>query len=86
MVLSYPIVLSLDAPGYVVYIPDFDIYTQGYSLTEAKEMARDAIGLIAIDMQGEGKEFPQPSPVASVAKSSPDDLVIVVDVDVDFEK
>lgn len=78
---SYPIILTPDDPGYIVYIPDFDINTQGYSLTEAIEMARDAIGLMGIDMQDEGKELPAPSPLASVAKSSPDDIATLVDVD-----
>lgn len=34
---SYPIVLMPDEVGYVVYIPDFDINTEGDTLTEAME-------------------------------------------------
>ena len=46
---SYPIILTPDAGGYVVEIPDFAIGTQGDSIPEAMEMARDAIGLMGID-------------------------------------
>ena len=41
---AYPIVISPADGGYIVYIPDFDINTEGNSLTDAIEMARDAIG------------------------------------------
>ena len=57
---SYPIVLTPDENGYTVFIPDFDINTQGYNLTEAIEMARDAIGLMGIDLEDDGKEIPKP--------------------------
>ena len=42
---AYPIVLKRTDEGYYVVIPDFDIGTQGSSVAEAMEMARDAIGL-----------------------------------------
>ncbi len=41
---SYPIILMPDKVGYVVYVPDFNINTEVDTLTEAIEMARDAIG------------------------------------------
>lgn len=77
---SYPIVLTPDEPGYIVYIPDFDINTEGKSLTEAIEMARDAIGLIGIVMEDEKKVLPDPSSVKAV-KSNKNDIVTLVDVD-----
>ena len=42
-------------------------------------MARDAIGIMGIDMEDDGKELPRPSS----AKVTPneDDIVILVDVD-----
>ena len=43
---AYPIVISKEDDGfYYVEIPDFDIATQGESVPDAMEMARDAIGL-----------------------------------------
>ena len=63
---SYPIILIPDKNGYVVYVPDFDINTEGDTLTEAIEMARDAIGVVGIDMEDDGEVLPEPSEIASV--------------------
>ena len=78
---SYPIILTPDEPGYIVFIPDFNVNTEGESLTEAIEMARDAIGLMGIDYEDDGKELPAPSSVFSVEKNSEKDIVTLVDVD-----
>ena len=80
---SYPIILTPDEVGYVVYVPDFSINTEGDTLTEAIEMARDAIGLMGIDMQDDGTALPQPSDFTSIRKSSADDDIVTL-VDVDF--
>lgn len=77
---SYPIILTPDSTGYVVDIPDFEIGTQGDSIPEAMELARDAIGLMGIDMEDDGKTLPQPSALESVSKC-PGDIVTLVDVD-----
>ena len=77
---SYPIILTPDAGGYVVEIPDFAIGTQGDSIPEAMEMARDAIGLMGIDMEDDGKSLPIPSTLERVSKG-PGDIVTLVDVD-----
>ena len=78
---SYPIVLTPDKVGYVVFIPDFNINTEGDTLTEAIEMARDAIGLMGIDMVDDKKELPAPSEMNSVTKETESDIVTLVDVD-----
>ena len=52
---SYPIILTPEEKGFTVFIPDFNINTQGDDLTEAIEMARDAIGLMGIDMEDDGQ-------------------------------
>ena len=78
---SYPIVLTPDKVGYVVFIPYFNINTEGDTLTEAIEMARDAIGLMGIDMEDDKKELPAPSEMNSVTKETESDIVTLVDVD-----
>lgn len=45
---SYPIILTPDKAGYVVFVPDFNINTEADTLTEAIEMARDAIGILGL--------------------------------------
>jgi len=78
---SYPIVLTPDTVGYVVYVPDFKINTEGDTLTEAIEMARDAIGLMGIDMEDDKKALPVPSEMSAVTKETENDIVTLVDVD-----
>ncbi len=78
---SYPIVLTPEKVGYVVYVPDFDINTEGDTLTDAIEMARDAIGIIGIDMEDDKKALPVPTAVSKVKKATEDDIVSLVDVD-----
>ncbi len=78
---SYPIVLTPEKVGYMVYVPDFDINTEGDTLTDAIEMARDAIGIIGIDMEDDKKALPVPTAVSKVKKATEDDIVSLVDVD-----
>ncbi len=80
-VKAFPIVLSKEADGYFVSIPDFGIETQGKDIADAIYMARDAIGLMGIDMQDDGKELPDPSEKVEV--DNPKDIVTFVDVDFD---
>lgn len=77
---TYPIILTPDKTGYVVYVPDFMINTEGDDLTEAIEMARDAIGLMGIDMEDDGKTLPTPTDLKQITKGE-NDIVSLVDVD-----
>lgn len=78
---SYPVIFTPDKVGYVVYVPDFDISTEGDSLTEAIEMARDAIGLMGIDMEDDGKKLPVPTLLENIEKRNSSDIISMVDVD-----
>lgn len=77
---AYPIVISKEEDGfYYVSIPDFDIATQGESIADAMEMARDAIGIMGIDYLDDGKVLPEPN--TKEVESGTDDIVTLVDVD-----
>lgn len=76
---AYPVIISKEKDGYYVSIPDFDIATQGTSIVNAIEMARDAIGLMGIDMEDDGKELPKPYSVKIQAGEN--DIITLVDVD-----
>lgn len=80
MINAYPIILTPDTNGYTVYIPDFDIYTQGNELTEAITMSRDAIGLMGIDMEDDEQELPTPRNVTDIIVKD-GELITLVDVD-----
>lgn len=77
---TYPIVLIPEEEGFTVFIPDFDINTQGKDLTDAITMARDAIGLMGIDMEDDGETIPKPSD-AKIIKTNDCEFVSLVDVD-----
>lgn len=53
MKLTYPVFIAKNKEDYLIYVPDMDLYTEGSSMAEAMEMARDAIGLKGIDMEAE---------------------------------
>ena len=81
MKAAYPIILSKGKDHIIVFIPDFNISTQGDNYADAIEMARDAIGLMGIDMEDDKEEIPLPSELSCVNKESEDDIVTLVDVD-----
>ena len=77
--IVYPIIISEEKDGLYVSIPDFEVATQGESIADAIVMARDAIGLMGIDLQDEGKELP--SPYSKDYETKEGDIVTLVDVD-----
>lgn len=79
---AYPITILRTSDFFVVYIPDFDINTQGETVAEAMEMARDAIGMCGCYKQDKGEKIPAPSDVSSI-KQSLNEIVTLVDVDFD---
>ena len=80
---AYPIVMTQGAKYIVVFVPDFEINTQGEDIPDAMEMARDAIGLMGIDMEDDGEALPEPSELAAVQADAPAGAVVSL-VDVDF--
>ena len=81
MKAAYPIVITKGQTYFVVDIPDFELNTQGKTVAEAMEMARDAIGIAGIDMEDEHETIPLPSDLSSVKKTNADCIVTLVDVD-----
>lgn len=78
----YPIVLHPEKEGgYSVDVPDLEIGTQGETVAECIDMARDAIGLWGICRQDDHK--PIPAPTTLTPHCGKDDLVTLVDVDFD---
>ncbi len=78
---AYPIVMTPGNSFIVVFIPDFNINTQGKDYPEAIEMARDAIGVVGIDMEDDGEELPIPSDLRAVVPENDKSVVTLVDVD-----
>lgn len=78
---AYPVILSRGEKFIVAYVPDFEINTQGADIADAIEMARDAIGVVGIDMEDDGEPLPEPAAIAEVKSGSAADIVTLVDVD-----
>lgn len=79
MTVVYPVVFTpLEEGGYMAYVPDLQINTSGKDLGEAIFMARDAIGLVGIDMEDDKKPLPAPS---GDVPHDADEVVSLVDVD-----
>lgn len=79
----YPIVMTQGKNFVLVFVPDFDINTQGKDIPDAIQMARDAIGLMGIDMQDDGEALPEASSLANVQTNAPSGSIVLL-VDVDF--
>ena len=77
---AYPVVINKNT--FVVYVPDFDISTQGTDVENCIEMAREAIGLSGISLEDIGKTIPKPS--YELPEKDEDSLVTFVDVDFEY--
>ncbi|MCI8827355.1 MAG: HicB family protein [Ruminiclostridium sp.] len=79
MKIVYPVVFTpLEEGGYMAYVPDLQINTSGKDLADAIFMARDAIGLMGIDLEDDKKTFPTPS---TTVPHEDGEIVSLVDVD-----
>ena len=78
---AYPIILTPTAKGYLVYVPDLEINTEGSSLPDALDMAADAIGLMGITLQDAGKDVPAPSAVLPVCSETEMATFVLVDLE-----
>ena len=58
---AYPVLIKQDGNDFLVYVPDWDIYTEGKDFPDAIYMARDAIGLKWMDALDEKSDFPNAS-------------------------
>ncbi|MGI6453115.1 MAG: type II toxin-antitoxin system HicB family antitoxin [Syntrophomonadaceae bacterium] len=74
---AYPVILTPTENGYVVYVPDLEINTEGKDIVDAIDMARDAIGLWGITEEDMGPSIPEPS--SSFPNASEGEMVTLVD-------
>lgn len=83
MKLIYPvIIIPTGKDDYFVRIPDMDIATQGKSIENAIDMARDAICLTAVDMQEDGKPLPPASEISAITSDEKCAVITLVDADI----
>lgn len=59
---AYPAIFKAEKSGYSVSFPDISgCFTQGDTLTEAKDNAKDALCLMLYDMEEKGEAIPEAS-------------------------
>ncbi len=75
----YPVILTPSKKGYVAYVPDLDINTQGTDIIDTIEMVRDAIGLWGISEEDAGRTIPEASLKSSV-ECEENEIVTLVDI------
>jgi len=79
---AYPIILSPVKKGYSVYIPDFEKNTQGTDLPDALDMAKDAIEMMGVFWEDEGRSIPKPSDINDIeTKDREIKSLVMVDFD-----
>ncbi len=83
MKYAYPVIISRTQQDdfNIVFVPDFNINTQGKDVEDAIDMARDAIGLTGITYQDDGQPLPTPSNINEINKEHKDDILTLVDID-----
>ena len=81
MKTAYPIVLTPADRGFVVYVPDLNINTEGSTIADAISMAEDAIGLWGITAQDLGREIPSASAAPPACAPGEKTAYAVVDFD-----
>lgn len=59
----YPVFFTKTDTVVLVEVPDLEILTEGKNMTDAIEMARDAIELKCVSMEDDGAEIPLPSEI-----------------------
>ena len=79
----YPAIFTPEGKWYVVDIPGMNISTQGEGLADAIYMARDAVNLMGVTLEDQGKPIPDPVDVHSLKL---EEGQICTLIDCDFEE
>jgi predicted RNase H-like HicB family nuclease len=83
----YPVYFTKTDSNVLVEVPDLEILTEGENMSNAIEMARDAIELKCVSLEDEGIEIPTPSDIGALNVSNGtfahDGRTVISFVDVD---
>lgn len=88
VVYIYPAIFTpaaVDSRGivYTVEVPDIPgCITEGESISEAISMAREALAGCILAMKQAGEDIPAPSNYNDFVKSSDDEIITLIDVDI----
>ena len=57
----YPVIFTQTKDAFLIEVPDLEILTQGCDLSNAFDMARDAISITIVSLEDAGEPIPLPS-------------------------
>ena len=83
----YPVFFTKTDTVVLVEVPDLEILTEGMDMSDAMEMARDAIELKCVSMEDDGTEIPLPSEINDLDVNNgifaEEDATVISFVDID---
>lgn len=83
----YPVIFTQTDKAVLIEVPDMKILTEGKDMSDAIDMARDAIGLKGISMEDSGDAIPASSDIKNIKISDGtfaedgENYVFLVDID-----
>ena len=84
---AYPVFFTQTADVVLVEVPDLEILTEGTDMSNAIDMARDAINLKCVSMEEAEEDIPAPSDISeldvAIGTFSKDGKTIVSFIDID---
>lgn len=69
MILIYPVIFTQifdEKQTVLIEIPDFNILTEGYGITDAVKMAKDAIKLALVSLKEDNQAIPNPTNIKDI--------------------
>ncbi|MGL4485043.1 MAG: type II toxin-antitoxin system HicB family antitoxin [Anaerovoracaceae bacterium] len=86
--IVYPVIFTEADDCILVEVPDLEILTEGKNISDAIDMARDAIGLTGITLEDEGINIPEATRIDKIEVGkgafAKDGKATVSLVDIDF--
>ena len=86
--MVYPVIFhkTKDKVPYFVEVPDLDVMTQGKSIQNAIEMARERICIKVIQLEKEKTKIPNASELSTIITNDKNAFVYLVDADIEAYK
>ena len=64
--VAYVTLITQHEGDFLVYVPDFDIYTEGADIVDAMEMASDVLAMMLCFREKEKKPIPVATPIKEI--------------------
>jgi predicted RNase H-like HicB family nuclease len=83
----YPAIFTKDEEGYIVFFPDLEkCYTQGDTLEEAMERAKDVLSLVLYEYERKQGLIPEPTPIKQIETKECEIVSLVMGDTLEYRK